>query len=80
MHRSQQQSCSLCLPLVPLAVQSVAPQLFAASLLPYLVFLGFLTSSGKTPRITLIGTRLMLQWRPVAWHTPAFVHACACLP
>lgn len=34
--------------------------LFALSLFPYLVFLWFLTKSGKTPKLALIGFYLLL--------------------
>lgn len=46
---------------VPLP-QSLAPQLFAMSLFPYLAFLYFLTKSGKTPRLTLIGFYFLLAF------------------
>ncbi|GFR49353.1 hypothetical protein Agub_g11377 [Astrephomene gubernaculifera] len=52
---------------------SVAPQLFAISLFPYLFFLYFLTKSGKTPRLTLIGFYFLLAF--VAVTVPAGIYA-----
>lgn len=40
--------------------QSVAPQLFAASLFPYIAFLYYLTRSGKAPKLTLGGFYFLL--------------------
>jgi predicted neutral ceramidase superfamily lipid hydrolase len=42
--------------------QSLASQLFAASLFPYLAFLFFLTRSGKAPRLTLVGFYFLLAF------------------
>lgn len=47
--------------------------LFAASLLPYLGFLWFLTRSGKTPRLALIGFYALLVF--VAVTIPAGIYA-----
>ena len=47
--------------------------LFAASLFPYLGFLYFLTKSGKTPRLALIGFYLLLLF--VAITIPAGIYA-----
>lgn len=41
-------------------MQSLAPQLFAASLFPYLGFLWFLTKSGKVPQLTVYGFYFLL--------------------
>jgi hypothetical protein len=41
-------------------LQSLAAQLFAASLFPYLAFLFFLTRSGKAPRLMLFGFYFLL--------------------
>lgn len=46
----------------PAALQSLASQLFAMSLFPYLAFLFFLTRSGKAPRLTLIGFWFLLAF------------------
>lgn len=43
-----------------ISVQSLAPQLFAASLFPYLGFLWFLTKSGKVPQLTVYGFYFLL--------------------
>ncbi|KAF5827873.1 hypothetical protein DUNSADRAFT_18591 [Dunaliella salina] len=43
-------------------VVSLAPQFFAASLFPYLAFLYFLHSSGKTPKVTLFGFYFLLAF------------------
>jgi len=43
-------------------VQSLASQLFAASLFPYLTFLFFLHRSGKAPKLTLIGFYFLLAF------------------
>jgi len=43
-------------------VASLAPQFFAASLFPYLAFLYFLHSSGKTPKVTLFGFYFLLAF------------------
>ena len=42
--------------------QSVAPQLFAVSLFPYLGFLYHLTKSGKAPKLTLFGFYFLLAF------------------
>jgi hypothetical protein len=42
--------------------QSLASQLFAASLFPYLAFLFFLTKSGKAPRLMLGGFYFLLAF------------------
>ena len=42
--------------------QSLAPQLFAMSLFPYLCFLFYLTKSGKTPKLTLFGFYFLLAF------------------
>jgi len=47
--------------------------LFAASLLPYLGFLWFLTRSGQTPRLALIGFYALLVF--VAVTIPAGIYA-----
>jgi len=47
--------------------------LFAASLFPYLGFLWFLTRSGKTPRLALIGFYMTLLF--VAVTIPAGIYA-----
>jgi hypothetical protein len=47
--------------------------LFALSLFPYLGFLWFLTRSGKTPRLALIGFYLLLIF--VAVTIPAGIYA-----
>lgn len=47
--------------------------LFAASLFPYLGFLYFLTKSGQTPRLALIGFYLLLLF--VAITIPAGIYA-----
>jgi hypothetical protein len=47
--------------------------LFAASLFPYLGFLWFLTRSGKTPRLALIGFYMTLVF--VAVTIPAGIYA-----
>lgn len=47
--------------------------LFAVSLFPYLGFLYFLTKSGKTPRLALIGFYLLLLF--VAITIPAGIYA-----
>lgn len=52
---------------------SLAPQLFAMSLFPYLAFLYFLTKSGKTPRLTLIGFYFLLAF--VGATIPAGIYA-----
>jgi hypothetical protein len=46
----------------PLMAQSIAPQLFAVSLFPYLGFLYHLTRSGKTPILTLFGFYFLLAF------------------
>lgn len=43
-------------------VQSLASQLFAMSLFPYLAFLFFLHRSGKAPKLTLIGFYFLLAF------------------
>ncbi|GIL52280.1 hypothetical protein Vafri_8198, partial [Volvox africanus] len=52
---------------------SLAPQLFAMSLFPYLCFLFFLTKSGKTPRLTLFGFYFLLVF--VGATIPAGIYA-----
>lgn len=52
---------------------SVAPQLFAASLFPYLVFLFFLHRSGKAPKLTLFGFYFLLAF--VGATIPAGIYA-----
>ncbi|GIL79525.1 hypothetical protein Vretifemale_8853 [Volvox reticuliferus] len=52
---------------------SLAPQLFAMSLFPYLCFLFFLTKSGKTPRLTLMGFYFLLVF--VGATIPAGIYA-----
>ncbi|KAL6759061.1 hypothetical protein V8C86DRAFT_2583977 [Haematococcus lacustris] len=52
---------------------SVAPTLFAASLLPYLGFLYFLHSSKKTPGLTLFGFYFLLAF--VGATIPAGIYA-----
>ncbi|PNH01896.1 hypothetical protein TSOC_012172 [Tetrabaena socialis] len=52
---------------------SVAPQLFAMSLFPYLAFLFFLTKSGKTPPLTLFGFYFLLVF--VGATIPAGIYA-----
>lgn len=42
--------------------QSLASQLFAASLFPYLAFLYYLTKSGKAPRLVLGGFYFLLAF------------------
>jgi hypothetical protein len=42
--------------------QSIAPQLFAMSLFPYLGFLYHLTKSGKAPKLTLFGFYFLLAF------------------
>ena len=49
--------------------------LFAVSLFPYLGFLWFLTRSGKTPRLALIGFYVLLVF--VAITIPAGIYAQA---
>lgn len=44
------------------ALQSLASQLFAASLFPYLAFLFFLTRSGQAPRLMLGGFYFLLAF------------------
>ncbi len=48
-------------------------QLFAISLFPYLGFLWFITKSGKTPRLALIGFYVLLIF--VAVTIPAGIYA-----
>lgn len=48
-------------------------QLFAISLFPYLGFLWFVTQSGKTPRLALIGFYVLLIF--VAVTIPAGIYA-----
>jgi hypothetical protein len=50
----------LCLLL--LLLQSLASQLFAMSLFPYLAFLFYLHRSGKTPKLTLVGFYFLLAF------------------
>ncbi|EFJ45959.1 hypothetical protein VOLCADRAFT_121129 [Volvox carteri f. nagariensis] len=52
---------------------SLAPQLFAMSLFPYLCFLFFLTKSGKTPSLTLFGFYFLLVF--VGATIPAGIYA-----
>jgi hypothetical protein len=56
--------------------QNLAPQLFAASLLPYLVFLFFLHSSGKAPKLTLFGFYFLLLF--VGATIPAGIYGGLC--
>jgi hypothetical protein len=58
-------------PLTPL--QSLASQLFAASLFPYLGFLWHLTRSGKAPRPVLFGFYFLLAF--VGATIPAGIYA-----
>ncbi len=44
----------------PVLLQSLAPQLFAASLPPYIAFLYYLTKSGKVPKVTVFGFYFLL--------------------
>ncbi|KAF8072375.1 hypothetical protein HT031_000034 [Scenedesmus sp. PABB004] len=53
--------------------QSLASQLFAASLFPYLAFLFYLTRSGKAPRLTLVGFYFLLAF--VGATIPAGIYA-----
>lgn len=53
--------------------QSLASQLFAASLFPYLTFLFFLHRSGKAPKLTLIGFYFLLAF--VGATIPAGIYA-----
>lgn len=46
----------------PSFLQSIAPQLFAVSLFPYLAFLYYLTKSGKAPKLTVIGFWFLLAF------------------
>ncbi len=43
-------------------MQSIAPQLFAVSLFPYLVFLYFLTKTPQVPRLSLFGFYFLLAF------------------
>ncbi|PNW80066.1 hypothetical protein CHLRE_08g376450v5 [Chlamydomonas reinhardtii] len=52
---------------------SLAPQLFAMSLFPYLCFLFYLTKSGKTPKLTLFGFYFLLAF--VGATIPAGIYA-----
>ncbi|GAX84583.1 hypothetical protein CEUSTIGMA_g12004.t1 [Chlamydomonas eustigma] len=52
---------------------SIAPQLFAVSLFPYIGFLYHLTKSGQTPKLTLIGFYFLLVF--VAVTIPAGIYA-----
>lgn len=60
-------------PLPPPPPQSLAAQLFAASLLPYLGFLYHLTRSGKAPRTVLFGFYFLLAF--VGATIPAGIYA-----
>ena len=51
-----------CVLPVPVPLQSIAPQLFAFSLFPYLAFLFFLTKTDKVPKLTLIGFYFLLAF------------------
>jgi hypothetical protein len=42
--------------------QSIAPQLFAASLFPYLGFLYYITKSRTAPKLTLFGFYFLLAF------------------
>ncbi|ONK55037.1 uncharacterized protein A4U43_UnF8310 [Asparagus officinalis] len=53
--------------------QSVASQLFAASLLPYLGFLYFITKSKTAPKLTLVGFYFLLAF--VGATIPAGIYA-----
>ena len=55
--------------------QSIASQLFAASLFPYLGFLYHLTRSGKAPRLVLFGFYFLLVF--VGATIPAGIYAKA---
>lgn len=48
--------------LLLLLLQSLASQLFAMSLFPYLAFLFYLHRCGKTPKLTLIGFYFLLAF------------------
>jgi hypothetical protein len=56
--------------------QSLVPQLFAASLPPYLLFLFFLHNSGKTPRLSLFGFYFLLVF--VGATIPAGIYGAPC--
>jgi hypothetical protein len=60
-------------PCPPLPSQSIASQLFAFSLFPYLAFLYFLTRSGQTPRTVLFGFYFLLAF--VGATIPAGIYA-----
>ena len=64
---------------------SIAPQLFALSLFPYLGFLYHLTRSGKiVPRLTLFGFYFLLAFVgatiPAGIYGEPLSHCCACIP
>jgi len=53
--------------------QSIAPQLFAASLFPYLGFLYYITKSRTAPKLTLFGFYFLLAF--VGATVPAGIYA-----
>lgn len=53
--------------------QSIAPQLFAVSLFPYLGFLYFITKSKSSPKLTLFGFYFLLAF--VGATIPAGIYA-----
>lgn len=60
-------------PSADIDAQAIAPQLFAASLFPYLGFLYHLTRSGKAPRLMLVGFYFLLLF--VGATIPAGIYA-----
>ncbi|KAL5781812.1 hypothetical protein ACOSP7_006841 [Xanthoceras sorbifolium] len=69
--------CGWLLPVDPWAPnidsESIAPQLFAASLFPYLGFLYFITKSKSAPKLTLFGFYFLLAF--VGATIPAGIYA-----
>ncbi|KAF6259125.1 hypothetical protein COO60DRAFT_1294946 [Scenedesmus sp. NREL 46B-D3] len=77
LKQHQQHRCSHVARVTPWGTQvdgqSLASQLFAASLFPYLAFLYYLTKSGKTPRLVLGGFYFLLAF--VGATIPAGIYA-----
>lgn len=70
---AQQQKSRRTMTPIPLVSAMSKETLFALSLFPYLAFLWFLTRSGKTPKLALIGFYMLLIF--VAVTIPAGIYA-----